>query len=101
MSAENVQPTVTRGAVLALLADFTHNPDLRAAEGPIPLAEYGLDSFGMFEFLLAFEKEFGITIDDHDFDPATFESVDAIVAFAQTREARPSGEEPGPIQVGG
>jgi acyl carrier protein len=84
---DRVPPTaITRESVVEFLAEFTQNPGLRTASGPILLSECGLDSFGMFEFLLAFEERFGLQIEDAHFDPRTFESVDAIVAFARDRD---------------
>ncbi len=81
-----VPSSVTRESVIDILAEFTENPNLRTADGPIVLSECGLDSFGIFEFLLVFEERFALQIDDAHFDPRTFESVDTILAFARSQE---------------
>ena len=70
-----------RSQVIDFLAEFTKKPQLRELTGDVRLSECGLDSFGMFEFVLALEGRFGITIDDAGFDVRNFQSVDAIVTY--------------------
>lgn len=72
-----------RSQVIDFLAEFTKKPQLRELPGDVRLSECGLDSFGMFEFVLALERRFAITIDDEDFEVRNFQSVDAIVTFME------------------
>ena len=51
-----------------------------------PLMEtYGVDSVALFELALGLEDEFGISMDDVDFDISTFRTVDSIAKFVHER----------------
>ena len=89
---------ITRGSVVEFLAEFTQDPSLLTASGPLVLSECGLDSFGTFEFVIAFEERFGLQIDDAHFDPTNFESVDAIVSFVQGPDVTTSGRASGQLE---
>ena len=47
--------------------------------------EYGVDSVSLLELVVGLEEEFGIAVDDDDFDLAHFETVEALVDFVQKR----------------
>lgn len=46
---------------------------------------YGVDSVSLLELVVGLEEEFGIELDDDDFNVAHFETVDAIEAFILER----------------
>jgi acyl carrier protein len=51
-----------------------------------PLMEtYGVDSVALFELALGLEDEFGVSMDDVDFNIATFRTVNSIAAFVNER----------------
>lgn len=49
------------------------------------LDEYGVDSVCLLELVVGLEDQFGIVIEDGDFDVKNFETVDSIAAFVQER----------------
>lgn len=51
-----------------------------------PLMEtYDIDSVALFELVVGLEDEFGISMEDLDFSPATFESVNSIAALVEAK----------------
>lgn len=46
---------------------------------------YGVDSVCLLELVVGLEDQFGIVIEDGDFDVKNFETVDSIAAFVQER----------------
>ena len=49
------------------------------------MEEYGVDSVALFELALGLEDEFGVSMDDVDFDISTFRTVDSIAKFVHER----------------
>ena len=70
-----------RGQVFDLLGELLDESGLPDRDGSRPLEQYGLDSFGLFEFILAVEKRFGIEISDELFDVRRFRTVNSITSF--------------------
>ncbi|HEX8237370.1 MAG TPA: acyl carrier protein [Abditibacteriaceae bacterium] len=51
-----------------------------------PLMEtYGIDSVALFELVVGLEDEFGVVMEDVDFQIDTFKSVNSIAAFVQEK----------------
>ena len=44
---------------------------------------YGVDSVSLLELVVGIEEEFGIEVEDEDFDVRSFETVAALSAFVQ------------------
>ena len=77
-----------RGQVFDLLGELLgHELGLPRRDGSRPLEQYGLDSFGLFEFILAVEKRFGIEISDELFDVRRFRTVNSITGVSCWRFA--------------
>jgi acyl carrier protein len=53
-----------------------------------PLMEtYGIDSVALFELVVGLEDEFGVVMEDADFQIDTFKTVDSIAAFVEEKQA--------------
>ncbi len=53
-----------------------------------PLMEtYDIDSVALFELVVGLEDEFGISLEDADFQISAFQSVDAMAAFVAHKSA--------------
>jgi acyl carrier protein len=52
------------------------------------LAEGLVDSLGIVELIAFLEGKYAIKIGDDDIDPENFGSIDSIVSFVQSKEAR-------------
>lgn len=53
-----------------------------------PLMEtYNIDSVALFELVVGLEDEFGISLEDADFQISAFQSVDAMAAFVSKKGA--------------
>ncbi|MDP6523653.1 MAG: acyl carrier protein [Kiritimatiellia bacterium] len=46
---------------------------------------YGVDSVSLLELVVGIEEEFGIEVEDEDFDVRSFETVAALSAFVQRK----------------
>ena len=54
-----------------------------------PLMEtYGIDSVALFELVVGLEDEFGLSLEDADFQVSAFQSVDAMAAFVSQKTAQ-------------
>ena len=72
-----------REKLVQLLVDFTGRKSLAAVRDDAALPGCGLDSLGLFRFLLELEKQFALVITEHDFNLArlhTFGNLLAAVA---------------------
>jgi len=49
-----------------------------------------IDSMTMVDLIAFLEGEFGITVEDDDMTPENFDSVNAIVAYVQSKQSNPS-----------
>lgn len=49
--------------------------------------DYGVDSVALLELVVGLEEEFGIVVEDDDFDIANFTSVQALAEFVAKRLA--------------
>lgn len=55
-----------------------------------PLMEtYGIDSVALFELVVGLEDEFGVVMEDVDFQIDTFKTVDSIAVFVEEKQASP------------
>ncbi len=53
-----------------------------------PLMEtYDIDSVALFELVVGLESEFGISMEDMEFSPATFETVNSMAALIEEKQA--------------
>jgi acyl carrier protein len=53
-----------------------------------PLMEtYDIDSVALFELVVGLEDEFGVAMDDTDFQIETFRTVNSIAAFVESKTA--------------
>ena len=53
-----------------------------------PLMEtYGVDSVALFEIVVGIEEEFGVPMEDVDFQIDTFKTVNSIAAFVEEKQA--------------
>ena len=73
-----------REGVLAVIEDVARRPV--AIEGGASLFDAAiLDSFALPELVTALETRFGITIPDADLSARTFETLDRIVAYVESK----------------
>ncbi len=53
-----------------------------------PLMEtYNIDSVALFELVVGLEDEFGISLEDADFQVSAFQSIDSMAAFVAGKSA--------------
>lgn len=69
----------TRVAVVASIVKFTGNDSLYEVPDTASLAECGIDSLAVLEFVGLIEDEFGIEFDEAAFSSANFRTVGQIV----------------------
>jgi len=74
-----------RSQLVNYLVRFTSNSGFASVTDTTTLGECGLDSFGMFDFVVGIEQEFGISIDDHSFDVRNFRTIGSVVDFLVAR----------------
>lgn len=48
--------------------------------------EYNIDSVNLFEIIVGLEDEFGITLEEEDFNVETFSTVSNIAAFVESKQ---------------
>jgi acyl carrier protein len=79
---DDLKPRVKQMIVDRLFLDATADQIGDAA--PL-MEEFGVDSVALFELALGLEDEFGIAMDEVDFNIDTFRTVNSIAAFVQER----------------
>ena len=52
--------------------------------------DYGVDSVALLELVVGLEEEFGIVVEDGDFDLANFSTVKALAGFVRQRLTNPA-----------
>ncbi len=60
-------------------------PNSIADDAPL-METYDIDSVALFELVVGLEDEFGIAMEDVDFQIDTFRTVNSITAFVQNRQ---------------
>lgn len=63
------------------------DPKTIADDAPL-METYDIDSVALFELVVGLEDEFGISMEDLDFSPATFETVDSIAALVESESGK-------------
>lgn len=67
--------------------ELASNPELLPLKNDTPLLESGiLDSLALLKLLLFLEEEFNIHLDDFDFIPENFTTVNAICTFIRSNQ---------------
>jgi acyl carrier protein len=56
-------------------------------DGENLMDEYNIDSVNLFEIIVGLEDQFGIALEEEDFNVATFSTVDNIAAFVEHKRA--------------
>lgn len=65
---------------------ITNHPDRKNLEDTDPLLESGIiDSLGMMKLLLFLEENFSIQATDEDLMPETFETIEALSLWVETK----------------
>ena len=49
------------------------------------IEQYGVDSVSLLELVVGIEEEFGVSVEDDDFDVSHFDTVKALAAFVRTK----------------
>ncbi len=47
---------------------------------------YDIDSVALFELVVGLESEFGVSMEDMEFSPATFETVNSMAALVEAKQ---------------
>lgn len=55
-------------------------------DGKSLIEHYGVDSVSLLELVVGLEEEFGVAVEDDEFDVAHFESVAALAQFVRDRQ---------------
>ena len=61
------------------------DPTTIADDAPL-METYGIDSVALFELVIGLEEDFGVTMEDVDFQIDTFKTVNSIAAFVQEKQ---------------
>ena len=61
-------------------------PDSIADDASL-MEEYDIDSVSLFTLAVGLETEFGISMEDVEFSPANFETVNAMAALIESKQA--------------
>jgi acyl carrier protein len=73
----------TRAAVVATIVKFTGDPTLTDVGDEASLADCGIDSLAVLEFVTLIEDEFHVEFDEATFTSANFRTVGQIVGVVQ------------------
>ena len=60
-------------------------PEKIADDAPL-METFGIDSVALFELVVGLEDEFGVVMDDVDFQIDTFHTVNSIAAFVEEKQ---------------
>ena len=79
----------TRPRIKKMIVDRLFLPVLPAAiaDDAQLMEAYGIDSVALFELVVGLEDEFGISMEDVEFQPETFQTVNSIAAFVASKTA--------------
>ena len=80
---QELKSQIKRMIVERLFLDVA--PDQIADDAPL-METYDIDSVALFELVVGLEDEFGVTMDDTDFQVDAFRTVNSIAAFVQERQ---------------
>lgn len=61
-------------------------PEEIADDAPL-METFGIDSVALFELVVGLEDEFGVAMEDTDFQIETFRTVNSIAEFVQEKQA--------------
>ena len=62
------------------------NPQDIADDAPL-METYGIDSVALFELVIGLEEDFGVAMEDVDFQIDTFKTVNSIAAFIEAKKS--------------
>ena len=82
MNAQEIETRLKNMIVDRLFLKVT--PEALETEASL-IDDYGVDSVCLLELVVGLEDEFGIQIEDGDFNVSNFESVASLAAFVQSR----------------
>lgn len=80
----DLKPRIKKMIVERLFLNVS--PDDIADDAPL-METYGIDSVALFELVVGLEDEFGVAMEDTDFQVSTFQSVNSIAEFVQSKQA--------------
>ena len=66
---------------------FLHMEPEQVKDDASLLEELGIDSIGLFELIVALEEEFGIKVEDTEFDLEQFLTIERIAYFTESKLA--------------
>ena len=78
----NLKPKIKRMIVERLFLNV--RPEDIADDAPL-METYDIDSVALFELVVGLEDEFGVVMEDADFQIDTFKNVNSIAAFVQDK----------------
>lgn len=88
MSSNLHQTQDIRAGVIESLVEYTGNPAVRDVGDSASLADCGIDSLAVLDFVTVLEEKFQIEFDETSFTSANFRSVGQIVeVIAHVRKA--------------
>jgi acyl carrier protein len=82
MESAEIKPQLKRMIVERLFLDV--EPHDIGDDAPL-METYDIDSVALFELVVGLEDEFGVVMEDVDFQIDTFKSVNSIAAFVQEK----------------
>jgi acyl carrier protein len=81
---QDLKPQIKKMIVERLFLNVQPNE----IEDDAPLMEtYGIDSVALFELVVGLEDEFGVAMEDTDFQISTFQNVNSIAQFVASKQA--------------
>jgi acyl carrier protein len=80
----NLKPQIKKMIVERLFLDV--QPSDIADDAPL-METYEIDSVALFELVVGLEDDFGVAMEDADFQISTFQTVNSISAFIEEKSA--------------